>query len=62
MGSLQDDKLFIVGSWIWATNRDYSVYYLLIGGMSCLDCQNKVPMVGALVCMVINWIRTKDES
>ena len=33
------------------------VHYLLIKGMTYFDCQDEVPMMCALVCMVTNCIR-----
>ena len=31
------------------------MHYLLIGGMTCLNCRDKFPIVSVLVCMVTHW-------
>ena len=31
------------------------VYDFLIGGMASLGCQDGIPMMSALVCMVTHW-------
>ena len=34
------------------------VHYILIGGMVGLGHRDKLPIVGALVCMVTHWTRS----
>ena len=33
------------------------VHYLLIRGMTYLDCYDKFPMVSSLMCMVTHWTK-----